>query len=186
MLEYNEIKPKTFIELDGEPYEVLSSHVFRKQQRKPVNQTKIKNLITGKVAEHSFHQSEKVEEAEIKKRQVKYLYNNRDEIWFCDINNLKERFSLDEEIAGDQLKFMKGNLLVDLLSFNEKVIGLEIPIKVELKVIDAPPNVKGNTAQGANKQVTLETGAIITVPMFVTEGETIIINTQTGDYVERV
>ena len=138
------------------------------------------------MAEHSFHQSEKVEEAEIKKRQVKYLYNNRDEIWFCDINNPKERFSLDEEIAGDQLKFMKGNLLVDLLSFNEKVIGLEIPIKVELKVIDAPPNVKGNTAQGANKQVTLETGAIITVPMFVTEGETIIINTQTGDYVERV
>jgi elongation factor P len=82
ILEYNEVTEKRFIVMDGQPYEVLSSHVFRKQQRKPVNATKLKNLMTGKVTEYSFHQSEKVEEAEIDSREVKYLYNSRGEWWF--------------------------------------------------------------------------------------------------------
>jgi elongation factor P len=84
ILEYNEVTEKRFIVMDGQPYEVLSSHVFRKQQRKPVNATKLKNLMTGKVTEYSFHQSEKVAEAEIDEREVKYLYNNRGEWWFTD------------------------------------------------------------------------------------------------------
>ena len=91
LLEYNEITEKKYIVLEGQPYEVISSHVFRKQQRKPVNATKLKNLMTGKVTEYSFHQSEKVEEAEVDEREVKYLYNNRGQYWFCDINDPSNR-----------------------------------------------------------------------------------------------
>ncbi|MEK7095407.1 MAG: hypothetical protein AAB917_01995, partial [Patescibacteria group bacterium] len=97
MLEYNEVVERKYIILDGAPYEVLSSHVFRKQQRKPVNATKLKNMITGKVTEYSFHQSEKVQEAEIDTREIKYLYNNKGEYWFCLPTDPSKRFSFTED-----------------------------------------------------------------------------------------
>lgn len=186
MLEYNEIKPRKFIVYEGEPFEVLSSHVFRKQQRKPVNATKLKNLITGKVMEISFHQSEKVAEAEINKKKIKYLYENRGEYWFCEEHDPKQRFSLQAEQVGEQIKFVKQNSLIDLLSFADIILGIEIPIKVGLTVTEAPPAVKGNTVQGGLKQVTLETGATVNTPMFINPGDVIRLNTESGEYVERV
>lgn len=172
--------------MEGEPYEVLTSHVFRKQMRKPVNATKLKNLMTGKVMEYSFHASEKAEEAEILSREVNYLFNNRGEYWFCEKNDPSKRFSLTEDFIGDQGKFMKPNAPVELLSFQDRNIGIKLPIKVELKVKDAPPGIKGNTAQGGTKLVTLETGAAINAPLFINEGDILRINTDTGEYVERV
>ena len=157
LLEYNEIKPRKFIVYEGEPFEVLTSHVFRKQMRKPVNATKLRNLLTGRVAEISFGQSEKVAEAELDKREVKYLYTNKGEYWFCEKNDPSKRFKLEPETVEGKIDYLKPNDLVSLLSFNERVIGLSIPIKVDLKVIDAPPAVKGNTAQGGLKQIKLET-----------------------------
>lgn len=185
-LEYDEIKERKYIVLDGEPWEVINSHVFRKQQRKPVNATKLKNLITGKVTERSFHVSEKVEEAEIEKREVKYLYNNRGQFWFSETNDPSKRFSLEEETVGSAGKFLKANSVIEVNSFDEKIIGVQIPIKVDLKVTEAHEAVRGNTAQGATKQVVVETGATVNVPMFIKEGETIRINTETGEYTERV
>lgn len=185
MLEYNEIKPRKFIVYEGEPFEVLTSHVFRKQMRKPVNATKLRNLLTGKVMEISFHQSEKVEEAELNSRQIKYLYENKGEYWFCEASDPSKRFTLDNNTVGEAIKFVKGNSIVDLLSFEEKNLGLKLPIKVELKVKDAPPAIKGNTVQGGVKQVILETGATINTPMFINPGDIIRINTETGEYVER-
>src|SRR6185369_2649261 len=96
MLEYNEIKERKFIILEGEPWEVLSSHVFRKQQRKPVNATKLRNMLSGRVTEQSFHQSEKVEEADISTRKIKFLYANKGEFWFCEEKDPGKRFKLDE------------------------------------------------------------------------------------------
>lgn len=186
MLEYNEIKERKCIIFDNEPYEVLTSHVFRKQMRKPVNATKLRNLISGRVIEHSFGATDKAIEADVEKKKVKYLYNNRGEWWFCEENDPSKRFKLDPEIIGDGAKFLKVNAVIEAKLFNEKIFGIEIPIKVELKVTDAPPAVKGDTAKGGNKYVTLETGAQITAPMFVNEGDIIRINTETGEYVERV
>lgn len=186
LLEYNEVTEKKFIVLDGAPYEVLSSHVFRKQQRKPVNATKLKNLMTGKVTEYSFHQSEKIEEAEIESREVKYLYNSRGEWWFCEADDPSKRFKVTDEQAGPQAKFLKANTIVEQLLFDEQPMGFKMPITVELRVTEAPPNVKGDTATGGNKTVTLETGATINVPLFVNEGDIIKINTDTGEYRERV
>lgn len=186
LLEYNEITEKRFIVLDGQPYEVISSHVFRKQQRKPVNATKLKNLMSGKVTEYSFHQSEKVEEAEIESREVKYLYNNRGEWWFSDPEDPSKRFKIAEESVGSQGRFLKPNTIVTQLLFQEKPLGLKFPVTVELKVTEAPPGIKGDTATGGQKVITLETGATINAPLFVNAGDIIKINTETGEYRERV
>ncbi len=186
MLEYNEILPKKVILLDGQPYEVLDAHVFRKQQRKPVNQTKLRHLITGKVTEQAFHVSEKVEEADLSTRQVKYLYNNRGEWWFSDVNNPADRFKLPQETIGPAGQFLKPNTVIEALVFYVEFIAVRVPIKVVVVVKDAPPAVRGNTAQGGSKQVTLETGATINAPLFINEGDILRINTELGQYVERV
>ncbi len=186
MLEYNEILKGRVILLGDEPYEVLDAHVFRKQQRKPVNQTKLRHLITGKVTEQAFHVSEKVPEADLSTQSVKYMYTNKGERWFCAENNPADRFMLSEETIGTGAHFMKPNMIVEALVFDEKIIGVKVPIKMELKVTEAPPAVRGNTAQGGSKVVTLETGATINAPLFINEGDVIRINTETGDYVERV
>jgi elongation factor P len=186
MLAYNEITSKKLIVLDGAPYEVLDAHIFRMQQRKPVNQAKLKNLITGKISEYTFHQADKAEEADLQKKQAKYLYNNRGEWWFCEPNDPSKRFKISAEMIGNAGKFLKANSPIDLVVFNEQIIGVKLPIKVELKVTEAPPAVKGNTVQGGTKQITLETGATIQTPLFVNEGDIVRINTETGEYVERV
>ena len=193
MLEYNEILKGKVILVGDEPYEVLDAHVFRKQQRKPVNQTKLRHLITGKVTEMAFHVSEKASEADLSTKQVKYLYTKQGlpagrqgERWFCDEKNPADRFMLSEETIGQGAQFMKPNMLVEALIFDEKIIGIKIPIKMELKVTDAPPAVRGNTSQGGSKVITLETGATVTAPLFINEGDIVSINTVLNEYVERV
>lgn len=186
MLEYSEITLRKFIVLDGQPWEVLASHVFRKQQRKPVNAVKLKNLITGKVTERSFHVSEKAEEAEIETREIKYLYENKGDYWFCDPENPSDRYQIENNLIGQEIKFIKQNSILTGLVFDDEIIGIKFPIKVELKVTEAYEAVKGNTAQGGTKQVVLETGAVVNVPMFIKEGEIVRINTETGEYAERV
>lgn len=186
MLAYNEITVKKYIVLNSEPFEVLSSRVFRMQKRKPVNQTRLKSLISEKVVEHSFHQSDKAEEAEIEKKNLIYLYSHRGEHWFCLKDNPGDRFTLKEELVGSQLKFIKQNSTIEGMYFNENLIGVSLPAKVELKVTEAPPAVKGDTAQGAYKQVTLETGVTVMTPLFIKEGDIIRVNTETGEYAERV
>lgn len=185
MLEYNEILKGKVILYNDDPYEVLDAHVFRKQQRKPVNQTKLRNIITGKVTEQAFHVSEKAQEADLSTKGVKYLYSNKGERWFCAENNPADRFVLSDELIGTPAKFLKENSVVEALIFDEKIIGIKMPIKVDLKVTEAAAAVKGNTAQGGSKQITLETGATLFVPMFINEGDVIRINTELGEYVER-
>lgn len=186
VLAYNDIVGKKVIVMDGEPYEVLSSHVFRMQQRKPVNQTKLRNLKSGKVTERSFHQSETVQEADIEFEDITFLYSNRGEYWFCEQGKPGNRFKLDEALLGEQAKFLKQNSDVEAMKFDEEIITIKLPIKLDLVVKEAAPAVKGNTAQGGSKIVTLETGATITVPMFINEGDILRVNTETGEYVERV
>jgi elongation factor P len=191
MLEYNEITERKYIVFENEPYEVISSHVFRKQQRKPVNATKMRSMLTGRIVEHSFHVSDKAEEADISKRPVKFLYINKDGYWFCDVKDPSNRFALPQVLVGDAGKFLKTNTEVDALVYDDgseegKIIGLKLPIKMDLKVIEAHPAVKGNTAQGGSKMVKVETGVELQVPMFIKEGDIIRINTETGDYTDRI
>jgi len=192
MLSYNELRPGHIILLDKQPCVVLEYEFLRMQQRKPVSRTKLRNLITGSVRAETFHVTDTVEEADLDYKKIKFLFKkpnrqaNTNEFWFCEINNPANRFELDEEVIGDKVKFIKENSEVDALLFDEKIIGIKIPIKVELKVVDAPPAVKGNTATGANKQITLETGLVVNAPIFIEEGESVVINTEKSEYVERV
>lgn len=186
ILSYNDIIPKKIIIYNNEPYEVLASWVFRKQQRKPVNQTKLRALKTGKVLEISFHQTETVPEADIEKKELTYIYRAKGEIWFHESGDPKKRVALSEAVVGEQIQFVKEKSDVTAIVWNEEVIGIQIPIKADLKVVEAPPSVKGNTAQGGSKQVVLETGAVVSTPLFINEGDVVRLNTDTGEYVERV
>lgn len=186
MLDYSEVTVHKYIIYEKEPWEVLDAHVFRKQQRKPVNAVKLKNLITGRITETTFHVADKVEEADINKKEVKYLYVNRGEFWFSEANDPSKRFKIEEEMIGNAAKFLKPNIIVDAMLFDEKIIGLKLPIKMELKVTEAHDATRGNTAQGATKAVVLETGAEIQVPMFIKEGDVVRVNTETGEYTDRV
>ncbi|HEY4475631.1 MAG TPA: elongation factor P [Candidatus Paceibacterota bacterium] len=186
MLTYNELKKGVIFELDGQPYEVLDYEFLRMQQRKPVAKTKIKNLITGKIVERNFHQNENFAEVEIEKKPIKYLYNHRGEYWFAEIDNPGKRFSLKEATVGPAARFLKPNSEVKAVKFRENIINVEPPIKIDLKVKEAPPGIRGDTAQGGTKNAVLETGATVAVPLFVNAGDTIRINTETGAYVERI
>lgn len=186
ILAYNEVTQRKFISYEGEPFEVLTAWVFRKQQRKPVNQTKLRSLINGRVLEITFHQNDKIEEAEVGTAEVKYLFTNKGEMWFCDPEDPKNRFTLSEAIAGDVIKWTKTNTILEGITFEDKVIGIRPPIKVVLKVTECAPAVRGDTSGNALKTVVVETGAKVNVPMFINEGDVIEINTETGDYTNRV
>ncbi|MEK7555012.1 MAG: elongation factor P [Patescibacteria group bacterium] len=186
MLSYNELTKGVIFELDGQPYEVLEYEFLRMQQRKPVAKTRIKNLVTGKIVERNFHQNETFGEAEIEREEVKFLYQNRGEYWFCKKDNPANRFSLKEDILGTSGRFLTQNTMVVAQKFNDAIIAIQVPIKMDLKIKEAPPGFKGDTAQGGTKQAILETGATVSVPLFVNEGDIVRVNTQTGEYVERM
>lgn len=190
MLEYSEIKERKIIIYENEPCEVQESHVARTQQRKPQNQVKLKSLLSGRTWNTTFHASDKAEEADISKKNVKFLYTNKGEYWFCDAEDPSDRFQLSEETIGSATKFLKENELVEALVWDngdeEKIINIKLPIKMEFVIKEAPPSIKGNTASGGGKIATLENGVKITVPFFLNAGDTVRVNTETGEYVERV
>lgn len=187
MINYNELKPGKIILIDASPCEIVStSGVVKKQRQKPHNTVKMRNLLSGNVVEKTFTQADKIEEAEMSTREVKYLYSNRGENWFCDPKNPKDRFEIDDDILSDKILYIKENDVIDAVVFDDEVVGLRLPIKMEIRVAEAPPNIKGNTASGGNKQVILETGLTVTTPLFIESGDIIRVNTETGEYSERV
>jgi len=186
-LEYNELKVGTiFLKNDDpSPYQVMEYAFIRMQQRKPVTQLKIKNLLTGKSQDYTAHQNEDFREAEIESMEANFIYHSKDEYWFHEIGKPQNRFFLTDEVLGDSGKFLKTNTQVTSLKFGDKFISVKLPAKIDLEVKEAPPALKGNTAQGGTKTVTLETSAKINVPLFINEGDIVRINTQTGEYTER-
>lgn len=186
MINYNNLRPGTVFILDGQPYQVVEFNFLRMQQRKPVAQTKIRNLVSGKVISRNFQHTDSFEEADIKYRTAKFLYNHRGKYVFCEKEDSSKRFEISEEQIGDMGHFLKPNSEIDTVEFKDKIINVNLPIKMEFKVVEAPPSIKGNTAQGGTKAVKIETGTMINVPLFIESGDIIRINTQTGEYVERV
>lgn len=186
MLVYSNLKKGAAFILDGEPYEVLENQFVRMQQRKPVMQTKIKNLITGKVVSRNFHQNEVFHEAEILEKEMIFLFAHRGQFTFIEPGNPKDRIVLDEATVGDDARFLKSNFSVFFRSFGEKIISIKMPIKIEYVVKEAQPADKGNTIQGGSKEITLENGLTVQAPLFINIGDIVSINTQTGEYSERV
>ncbi|MDE2001067.1 MAG: elongation factor P [Patescibacteria group bacterium] len=187
MLSYNELKIGTMFEFEGTPYEVLEYEFLRMQQRKPVAKTRIKNLLTGQVTERNFHQNEALTEIEVEKVPVIFLYSHRGEHWFCEKGKPANRFKVEESKIGNAINFLKQNTEVTAVKLEDgRIIAVQTPIKADLTVKETPPGERGNTAQGGTKAATLETGAVVQVPLFVNNGDIVRVNTDTGMYVERM
>ena len=186
MISYSEIKKGERIIIDSFPYEVIQTSWMFKGRGHSVLQAKIKNLKTGEAISKTFHPSDSFEEAEISKITCKFLYGHRDNYFFSEEDNPGKRFSLTKEQISHMINFLKPNEIVDGIVFNNEIINISLPIKVQLKVKEAPPGLKGDRAQGGNKLVVLETGGEINVPLFVKEGDIIEINTESGEYVRRI
>jgi len=146
--------------------------------------SKLKNVKTGSVVEKTFRAGEKIPRARLDKREMQYLYNSGDEYVFMD-NQSFEQVSLDKEQLGDGLKYLKENMNIQVVMYQGEIIGLEMPNFVELQVVDTEPGIKGDTASGASKNATLETGAVVQVPLFINVGDVLRIDTRTGLYMER-
>jgi elongation factor P len=182
----NDIKKGLNILHENEPYTVMEANFVRMQQRKPVMQTKLKNLINGKVAEINYHPGDRVEEANLQRKKVDYLYNDGDNYYFMSQDDF-EQFSIERESIINQVGFMKDGDKVDALYFNGNPVSVKLQPKVEIKIVSAPDGVRGDSAQGrVTKLAELETGASINVPLFVKVGDIVRINTETGENVERV
>ncbi len=172
--------------MEGEPYEVLEFQQMRKAQDMVVAQTKIKNLITGKVFDRNFHKSDVFEEMELEKTEAKFVYQRKGKFIFSEIKNPANRFELTEEQIGTGAKFLKPTQALTAIKFQDKIVNIVLPIKVRLKVTESPPGLKGGRAQAGNKTVTLESGAQINAPLFIEQSDIIEINTESGEYVRRV
>jgi len=185
MLSYSELKRKSRIIIDKEPYEIIEATSTVKARGNSVLQTKLRNLKTGNIISKTFHPSDSFEEPEISKLEVKFIYSHKDKFVFSKEDNPSERFELTAGQIGKQVIFLTPNSIMEALVFNNEVINISLPIKVNLKVKEAPPTVKGES-QAGNKTVVLETGAKITVPSFIKTNDIIEINTESKEYVKRI
>jgi len=186
MLTHTDLKKGVQFILDGQPWEVLEAQLLKMAQRRPVIQSKIRNLIDGRVQEKNFQQGDIFEEADLQKKDIKFIYQSKGQYFFCEINDPSKRFSFTEAQIGSQAKYLRPNEIVTGIVFDDKIINFKVPIKVQLKVNESAPGVKGDRAQGGTKEAILESGAVIQVPLFIEEGDTIEVNTETETYVKRV
>lgn len=182
----NELKPKIFLIYEGRPYMVLETHHLKMQQRRPVVQTKMRNLINGKLLERNFAQSDVFQEADIEKQRVKFLYSHRGQFWFSKENDPSQRFELSQDVLRDSIKYLKPNTVSEAILFGGKVINIELPVKMDFRITEAPPAIRGDTAQGGVKQAKIETGITLNVPLFINRDDIVRVNTETGEYVGRV
>jgi elongation factor P len=184
MLSINDIKSGKNIVHEKAPYAVLFHEQSKTGRAGSVLRTKLKNLITGAVLEKTFQGADKLEEADIRKSKAQFLYKEGEDYAFMD-NESYEQFTLPKIVLGSATNYLIEGTEIIVLNFNDTPINIELPAKVTLKVVDAPPGIKGNTVSTGGKVVTLETGLKVSAPLFVNEGDSIIINTERGEYVSR-
>lgn len=185
MLSLNEIKLGKVLKMNNEPYIVIRADHHKMGRGGAVLKTKLKNLISSNVMEHTFQGNDKATEADVEKKQANFLYRDETFAYFMD-NESFEQFSLPLDQLGGQEKFLKEDTEVEVLYFQNNPVAVKLPIKMTLKVTSAPPGVRGNSAGNVMKTVELETGATIQVPMFINQGDLVRVNTELGEYVERV
>ena len=180
----NDLKNGTTFELDGQPFVVLDYQHSKQGRSGAVLRTKIKNLITGAIVQRTFSGSEKFSEVQIDRKKVQYLYADSDHYYFMDQNDYSQ-FDLPAEELGNSIHYLKDGEVVQFQFYDDKPINLDLPVKMDFLVTEAGEGLKGDTASGSTKVVTIETGLKVNVPLFIKEGEKIRINTTDGSYVER-
>ena len=184
MYSTSEFKKGLKIEIDGTPYVIVEFLHVKPGKGGAFVRTKIKNLMTGKVLDQTFRSGEKVKRPDLVEREMQFLYREGDNFYLMDNENY-EQLALTAEQLGDAVLFLTENLNVKVLFFNQQPVTAEVPNFVELTVAQAEPGLKGDTASGGSKPATLETGAVIQVPLFINEGDRVRVDTRTGTYIER-
>lgn len=184
MIDVGGLKKGMIIDMEGELYRVISMNKHFTGRGSGIIRTKLKNVLTGYSKDHSFSSGEKVDEATLEYREAEYLYNDGEHYYFMDTNNF-EQFPLDDELVGDAVDFLIDNMKVNLMFYESKPIGINLPTFVILEVVETEPNFKGDTVSGSGKPAKMETGVRINVPMFIKTGEKIKVDTRTGEYIER-
>ena len=185
MLDISQVRLGSVVKYDGAPYSITSAQQKQVGRGGSIKVLKMKNLIDGKVLEKTIQGSDRMEEADLNRGKAQYLYKEGNEIHFMN-NESFEQFSIEKGNVGEAINYLVEGTDVNILYFEGKPVSVDIPVKVELKVTDAPPGVKGDTAGTATKVITLETGYEINAPLFIKQGDKVRINTETGAYVERV
>lgn len=173
------------LEMDGNIYHIIEFQHVKPGKGAAFVRTKLKNIINGGVVEKTFRPTEKFPTARIDRVEMQYLYNDGDLFYFMNTETY-DQIALNNETIGDALKFVKENEMVKVCSHNGNVFAVEAPLFVELEVTDTEPGFKGDTATGATKPATVETGAVVYVPLFVETGDKLKIDTRTGEYLSRV
>lgn len=184
MISASEFRNGVTIEYEGDIFVILEFQHVKPGKGAAFVRTKIKNLVTGAVVEKTFRPSEKMSRAHIERKDMSYLYNDGELFHFMD-NETYEQIAVNASDVGDSLKFVKENDIVKILSYNGSVFGIEPPLFAELEIIETEPGFKGDTATGATKPATVETGATINVPLFIEQGEIVKVDTRTGEYLGR-
>lgn len=184
MLGMNDVRKGVAVVLEGEPYLAMAAEFLRKQKGRPVVRATLKHLGTGRTREHTFMQSDKVQEANIERKAYQFLYAEGGRYTFMD-QNTYEQIELEQEVMGESAKFLLEGQEVTLLLFDGTSVAVELPIKIDRKVVTAPPGVKGDTSTNVMKEVVIEGGVKMKAPLFIKEGDTIRIDTRSGQYVER-
>jgi elongation factor P len=172
------------VEIDGTPYVITDFLHVKPGKGGAFVRTKLKNLLTGRVIDQTFRSGEKVKKPDLMERQMQYLYREGDNFYMMDNENYEQIFITSEQM-GEAALFLSENLNVQVLFFNQQPVAVELPTFVELAVAETEPGVRGDTASGGSKPATLETGAVIHVPLFINEGDRIKVDTRTGEYIER-
>jgi elongation factor P len=185
MYDSRDLRKGLKIEIDGAPYVVVQFQFTKPGKGKAYYKCKLKNMVSGAQFDRTFRSSDKFNEANLEEHEMEYLYSDGEQYCFMNTSNYEQEF-LDKDQVGEAVDFLKENTVCNVLFFEEKPIGISLPIFVNLKVVKSDPWVKGDTASGDTKPATLETGYAIQVPPFVEEGELVRIDTRTGEYVERV
>ena len=185
MLESGDLRKGLKLEIDGEPYIIVQFEFVKPGKGQALYKCKLKNMITGVQFDKTYRSGEKFNEANLEETEMEYLYNDGNSYCFMNTTTYDQEFLTEDQI-GDAIKFLKENTVCSVLLFENKPIGISLPIFIDLRIVTADPWVKGDTASGDSKPATLETGHIIQVPPFVVEGELVRIDTRTGEYVERV
>ena len=185
MLRYADLKPGTVFSFENSPWVVLESRLVKLQRQKPTLKAKIKNLKTGSIVMQAFTQADTFNEVDAQTRAIKFVYSHRGKFIFSEIDDPSKRMEFDETFVGDKAKYLKPKSDVEVLMIDDEIVDIQLPIKMVFKITECPPEFKGNTATGGTKVATIETGAQITVPMFIEVGDEIVINTEEDKYIER-
>jgi len=185
MVQASSTRSGMVLDIDNELYSVVEVQHIKPGKGGAFSRLKLKNLKTGRVVEKSFRAEEKLADVRIERKPMQYLYYSENQYFFMDTETF-EQIAVDAEIVKDVVLYLKEGDNVDILFREHVPVSIELPFFVELKVTQTDPGVRGDTASGGTKPATLETGAVVQVPLFIEEGDVLKIDTRTGEYIERV